>query len=322
MDIWGHEERRVIDNLAQHYDAWIQATRAKGHGHMQWKRSKGREYLYRIIDGQGNGHSLGVRDAETERLFAEHRQARLTERRTWMSLKKDLSIYRALRLPSLAPEAIDLLLELDLHGWLGRGVLVVGTNAMAAYELEAGAPFARGLDATEDFDLTWGGQPPGEGTLLEAVRRADRTYTVDTERPFQARNADGYEVELLLAQSIVDQFPNAECFRPIPLEEQDWLLLGKPVSQVIGDRRKPARLVVPDPRYFALHKLWLADKPSRKATKREKDRSQGEAVLAAVRDHMPAYPMDAAFVRTLPAALVGSYTAWLARSSGGRRRQP
>lgn len=54
---------------------------------------------------------------------------------------------------------------------------------------------------------------------------------------------------------------------------------------VIGRDGGAARLIVPDPRYFALHKLWLAEKPGRSATKAPKDRSQGLLVLDALAAH-------------------------------------
>ena len=66
-------------------------------------------------------------------------------------------MYRSLRLPRISSAAADLLREFDRHGLLGSGLMVVGTNAMAAYEIEAGLRFATasGVDGTLDFDMTW-----------------------------------------------------------------------------------------------------------------------------------------------------------------------
>jgi hypothetical protein len=47
-------------------------------------------------------------------------------------------------------------------------------------------------------------------------------------------------------------------------------------------------------------KCWLADKPTRSRSKAPKDRRQGEALLRAVQERMPHYPIDDAFVRALP----------------------
>jgi hypothetical protein len=98
---------------------------------------------------------------------------------------------------------------------------------------------------------------------------------------------------------------------PIPLPEQEWLLPGRRVDQVVPCRDgSAARLVVPDPRWFALHKLWLAKKPARNPLKRGKDRAQGIALLDAVAAAMPHYPLDADFVRSLPEALAPAWAEW------------
>ena len=99
--------------------------------------------------------------------------------------------------------------------------------------------------------------------------------------------------------------------RPIPLASQEWLLLGRPVDQVVPCRDwSAARLVVPDPRWFALHKLWLADQENRNPLKRRKDLAQGKAVLDAVAEAMPHYPLDAAFEGSIPDELLPYWREW------------
>ena len=99
--------------------------------------------------------------------------------------------------------------------------------------------------------------------------------------------------------------------RPIPLPEQEWLLLGMPVDQVVPCRDGSAtRIVVPDPRWFALQKLWLANQPKRNPFKRRKDMAQGKAVLDAVAEAMPHYPLDAAFEAAIPGELVPYWREW------------
>jgi hypothetical protein len=63
-------------------------------------------------------------------------------------------------------------------------------------------------------------------------------------------------------------------------------------------------VIAPDPRWFALHKLWLADKPTRNPLKSRKDRKQGHALLQAVRERMPHFPLDVEFANALPPQLV------------------
>ncbi len=95
-------------------------------------------------------------------------------------------------------------------------------------------------------------------TSLMLSEYGDPSYTVNTERPFQARNAKAFEFELLAAPSRLPVGKRDQP-KPVPLPEQEWLLPGRYVDQVVVARDgSPARLVVPDPRWFALQKLWLA----------------------------------------------------------------
>ena len=220
-------------------------------------------------------------------------------------------MYRALRLPVIDEAAGDVLREADRRRLLGSALLVVGTNTMAAYEIEARHRFATGLDSTADCDLTWAGGPgalaiSGSVTapIMDMLKYVDELYTVNSEKPWQARNGKGYEVEILLAPSMVAHYPHEETLRPSSLPEQEWLLLGERVAHVVVDRGgTPVRIVAPDPRWMALHKLWLADKPGRSALKVDKDRAQGRALLAAVRAHMPQFPLDQTFDAGVPDAL-------------------
>jgi hypothetical protein len=101
--------------------------------------------------------------------------------------------------------------------------------------------------------------------------------------------------------------------KPTPLPEQEWLLLGRPVDQVIGCRDgSPARIVAPDPRWFALHKLWMADQAKRNPLKRPKDHKQGIALLNAVATSMPHYPLNGEFEASLPPELQPHFATWAA----------
>src|SRR3546814_11534674 len=93
-------------------------------------------------------------------------------------------------------------------------------------------------DETEDFDLAWIAteQEASEQTVWQMLKAVDPTFTINSERDFQARNARAYEVELLVAPSRAGTLSGRDQPRPIPLPEQEWLLLGRPVDQVIGCR--------------------------------------------------------------------------------------
>ena len=146
----------------------------------------------------------------------------------------------------------------------------IGTNAMAAYALEAAGTFRDVPDETENFDLAWIADEAASGTRLwDMLKAVDPTFAITTEREFQARNSKAYEVELLVAPSRAGTLAAADRPRPIPLPEQEWLLPGRRVDQVVPCRDgSPARIVAPDPRWFALHKLWLGAQAKRDPLKR------------------------------------------------------
>lgn len=315
---FNEEQLRVLENLAVAYDNWMAAEREllPLNYRLQWKSVSGRDYLYRIRDREGNGNSLGPRSAKTEKMHAEFTATKqpLADRASasLRQLRAMAPVYRALRLPLLTTAAGEVIREADRRGLLGVSLLVIGTTTMAAYELEAQTRFATGLDSTQDCDFTWAGEPKttlalsgetGE-RLLDMLKAVDASYTVNLERPFQARNRDAFEVEILMAPSLARNYPAAESIRPLQSEEQEWLLRGQTVSQVVFDRSGlPARIVAPDPRWMALHKLFIAGKPDRNSRKVEKDRKQGAALLMAIREYMPHYPIDAAFLKQLPLRL-------------------
>lgn len=304
------EQLRAAINVADAYEAWLPLARAEPaySDRLQWKTVAGRQYLYRIRDRHGNGTSLGPRSAETQRTYDDYQTAKADLRdrvaRISPTLDESAAVYRALRLPMIDSYAARLLREFDLRGLLGEVVLAVGTTAMAAYALEGTLLFDTPAHATRDIDLTWIASERPEGPVLwEALKALDDTFVVNAERSFQAHNRDAREVELRVGTERAAAVLG-EPMRPLPLPEQDWLNRGKPLRRVVcGLDAKPCALVVPDPRWFALHKRWLAEKPTRDALKKPKDRNQAEAVWQAVRQKMPHYPVGPEFTAALPEAL-------------------
>lgn len=312
------EQERALINMRQRYDAWIEAERELYSMPYDLRRKKvgEYEYLYEIFDRSGNGKSLGALDDDKQSQLEEYKAAKtaLKERRDGArdALGESSRIARALRLPLLSADAGPILREADRRSLLGSHLLVVGTNAMAAYALEAAGTFRDVPDETEDFDLAWAADEPEDGTKLwHMLKAVDPTFTINTEREFQARNAKAYEVEVLVAPSRVATLAGKDRPRPVPLPEQEWLLPGRRVDQVVPCRDgTPARIVAPDPRWFALHKLWLGAQAKRDPLKRRKDRAQGAALLGAVAEAMPHYSLGHEFVNSLPEELMPYWKEW------------
>ncbi|SEH12859.1 hypothetical protein SAMN05428974_0580 [Sphingopyxis sp. YR583] len=313
------EQLRTLINLRQRYEGWIDAERrwAALPYDLRRKEVKGRAYLYEIFDRSGNGRSLGPWSDELEARFEAYRAAKediKTRREASRGpLDESARLAQALRIPMIASEAGPILREADRRGLLDGSLLVVGTNAIAAYALEANG-FIRELpDETADFDLAWieSDTTRDEQVLWNMLKAVDPTFTVNTERTFQARNAKAYEVEVLVAPSRAGTMARTDRPRPVPLPEQEWLLNGKAVDQVLVCRDgSPVRIVAPDPRWFALQKIWMSEQAKRNPQKRGKDAKQGALLLDAIEIAMPHYPLDENFECGLPGELAPLYLRW------------
>jgi len=312
------EQERALINLRQRYDAWIDAERELTALPYDLRRKKvgEYEYLYEIHDRSGNGTSLGAWNDDKQRQFDEYRERKQSAKRrregASLALSESSRIARALRLPLLSADAGPILCEADRRGLLGSHLLVVGTNAMAAYAIEAAGSFNNVPDETEDFDLAWAAEEEaGEALVWDMLKAVDPTFTINSERDFQARNAKAYEVELLVAPSRAATLGVKDRPKPVPLPEQEWLLPGRRVDQVVPCRDgTPARIIAPDPRWFALHKLWLGAQAKRNPLKRRKDTTQGNALLDAITEAMPHYSLGDDFVAELPAELTPFFSEW------------
>lgn len=313
------EQARALVNLRQRYEVWIEAVQARFRMpyDLRRKESAGHAYLYEIKDRGGNGRSLGRWSDELQERFETFQatrnrlKSRIETSKT--ALDESARLARALRVPMIAAEAGPILREADRRGLLDGSFLVVGTNAVAAYELEAAGFIPELPSETADFDLAWAETEPQEDEQLlwDMLKAVDSTFTVNTERTFQARNAKAYEVEILVAPSRAATMARTDRPRPIPLPEQEWLLLGRAVDQVVICRDgSPARIVAPDPRWFALQKLWMADQPKRNRLKRGKDEKQALLLLDAIAASMPHYPLDTAFEAELPGELAPYFVRW------------
>ena len=296
---------------------------------MFWQPKGDVEYLAVKKGGYDSATTKGVRSTATEALYdsfvAEKELAKSRAAEADALIEQRALQYRALRLPVMLDKQGELLRALDIEGLLRNDLLVVGTNAFAAYEVLCGVKFPAGNEPTQDFDLAWcrgssvslaslipDSGIKGRKSLMAVLQSIDSTYRRSPKKPYQAVNSAGYDVELLAAPSRAP-LPKKEAFEPmVSLVEQEWLLCGKPAFVVVATQRHRAcPLYVPDPRWMAVHKLWLAKKPERKAQKKPKDARQGQVLLDACRYFLTdAYPLNIDFVHNLPEELRDLFNDW------------
>jgi len=331
-------QRRVLIDTIQLYDAFMdtyQKSRSYAGG-MHWKKSKGREYLFKTRDRYGYGKSLGLRSLETEKTLKEFQQAKrdLKNRIALLKerLKEQARFCKAAMIQRVPRVVAKILRLLDQKNLLGKNVIVVGTNALYAYEASAGIFFDSPIMATRDMDILWDIRPKltlaadnkTESTgLLGILKKSDRSFELSGSQPFVAVNRDGYMVDLIKAEprKIVTKeqrrMGGPEDLEAVEIRNLQWLLSSPKFSQVvIGDDGHPAAMVVPDPRAFALHKFWLSNQPDREPVKKQRDREQGLAVVRLVIQYLPRYAFRKAELKMFPKEVIEEAQIQISEAEG------
>lgn len=324
------EQAREQVNARQILSAYLEARDEQRslRGSMVWATPHG-EAAYLVqsyYDSSGNRkqRSLGLRDERTEGIKAGHdkRKAAVEERVRSLSarLKDRAGVNRALGLGRVPMPAAKVIRRIERAGLLGKGLRVLGTNAIHAYEAAAGAYLDDGLMATGDVDVLMDSRrrlqiAMDEGfdphNLMEIIRKADRSYTRSKE-PYRAINKVGYMVDLI--RPLRDP-PWVEHAASVTGDTNDlqaseihglvWHENARPFeATVIDTDGVPLRIVTSDPRDFAVHKLWLSNNDARDPVKRDRDRRQASAVAKLVIERLPHLGFDPDGFRNFPREIV------------------
>jgi len=203
-------------------------------------------------------------------------------------------VNRALGLGRIPTIAARILRALDREGLLGTHVIVAGTNALYAYEAATGTLLPTEHVATGDADLLWDTKQSlllaatgmrREG-LMGILRRVDRSFVANYG--FNATNNEGYVVDLLCPETDDMTTMNAGAdLEAVPMPGIEWLLRAPQFEQtIIGGDGKPLRIAVPDPRAFALHKLWVSRRDNRDPLKRPRDVMHARIVANLIRTYL------------------------------------
>ncbi|MER9883037.1 nucleotidyltransferase domain-containing protein [Mesorhizobium sp. M0118] len=120
-------------------------------------------------------------------------------------------------------------------------------------------------------------------------------YLVDPIRPHAnpawkpSRESIGKANDELVAAEIADLawLENAPAFEAIAIDEKGG----------------PLRLVVPDPRIFAVHQFWVSKRADREPIKRRRDLGQAQVVARLTTQYLEHLAYEASELRVLPRAV-------------------
>lgn len=305
-----HNQRLAWVNSAQLHETWQEASATwRGYRYgLRWKSVNGVEKLFRQADRLGNGRVVGLRDERAERMLADFQSGKARAKERLASLEEKIDeqarLNRALRL-ARAPSLVGRICRALDEAGLRKDFLVIGTNAMFAYEAAGGVFFLAELLASGDIDLLFDARRSitlvsdklDAAGLAGVLRKADRSFAPARAGAFRAVNDEGYMVDLVIPTRPMSMI-SAITFGEDDLVAAEvpglqWLVNSPHIVETAIDATgRPFALRVPDPRAFALHKAWLSQQPERNRIKQPRDLAQARALAAALREHMPQFPFD------------------------------
>jgi hypothetical protein len=325
-----NDQRREFVNTQQRFSVWRDARQRmqESRGSMVWQHSGDKDYLARSYydkSGTRRQTSLGPRSSTTEQIKSDFETSRASAKARYAevdaALKRQSAINRALGLGRVPLTGARILRLLDESELLGRGVKVVGTNALYAYEAAAGVIVDPGITATGDIDLLFDSrrnvrfvvsEDVPERSLLKLLRSVDTSFE-RSGNAYRATNAQGYMVDLIKPLRDPPWKPDRHKLgndedgdlSAAEIEGLVWLENAPSFEQVvIDDRGEPLRLVATDPRAWAVHKHWLAQRTDRDPIKKHRDAEQAAVAAYLVHTYFPHLPFVPDQMRSIPLEIV------------------
>lgn len=317
------EQRKIFINSCQVYQEFMSELKAAARftGGMRWKQTGDKSYLFKTRGSKGLGTSLGVRSLETEKIYHHFHEGKIQSKERLSSLKQSLIRQSKLavaiginRVPKIPAQILRLL---DQEGLLGRGITVLGTHSIYAYEAAAGVVVDDDLMETFDIDLLYGTQHKLKlsnelevNGLIGLLKKVDKSFKIAQEGHYRAVNDRGFMVELIkktpeppfkVESQVISKCKND--LKAVEMEGLKWLNSAPSFRKTaIAEDGTPVDLVVPDPRYFALNKLWISQKDDRDPVKKPRDFQQAK-VIANIAVNYLGLAFDDDFLRVFPESI-------------------
>lgn len=286
-------------------------------GTMRWKTIRSRQYLYRRVGIKDV--SLGPLSKETESIKAFFDEGKAAAESIYNAARHRIEemapVNRAMGLGRVPVIAARIARKLDQVKLLGASVTIVGTNSLYCYEAMAGGHFASELASTDDIDLLLDSRRrlqiasdelsmTGLAGILQSVDRSFRKVP----NGYRMVNRDSFLVDLIapLPKDMVRAKPQSVTHAEGDLVAAEirglqWLVNAPKVTAMAIDMRGlPVTMTCVDPRYYAIHKLWMSGLPDREPVRRQRDRAQAMAVAGIVTAHLPTLRFDDRALEAIP----------------------
>ena len=201
---------------------------------------------------------------------------------------------------------------------------VIGTHALYAYEAAARVAFDSGQTATQDIDLLWNyhrrlkfgqiaeGQAHGPMSMVEVLQVADPTFKRDEENKESAINADAFAVDFLRTEERPEPELKDRQVMRLSARDDDVLpvvglnahkfMQGPIFNQIVICIQTGEMAMMPtvDPVIFSHFKQQMSRSDLREPQKRNRDKTQAEAVVELLNTGLLTTALSEAAMRGFP----------------------
>jgi len=275
---------------------------------MFWREQAGRTYLIKL-NPDSSQRSLGAQSEQTRKTYERFMdrkavvEARVKDLRQQADVMKRMN--RALRV-GRTPDLLVDVLNVLAKARVAEHFLVVGINALYAYESAGGARVPDEVMEARDADLLFDTSRRAEFlqvmndrrlSFMDLLRKVDKTFERHDTDNATAVNSKGSEVDLLRRFPPPEKEAEEHPLQMTPKGDDLWAvrastgerLLSVPrFSQVVvGTSGTMARMTTVHPMAFARIKRELAADPGRDPRKAPKDAAQADQVEELVRGYLP-----------------------------------
>lgn len=300
-------QRKQYINTKQLYEHYIQKKQhyyLNYHVSMYWRESGGNQYLTKKSSRHSKVTSLGVKTPETEKIYEDfiaHKQALKEELGALKErLEKNRKLNKIELLTRVPAALVDIYRKVNELG-LDEKMILIGTNALYAYEAHCGVFVEEEQLATDDIDLmnkqskelsVIFDEVLPEGKLTELLKLIDKSFEADTQVPYRFRNKEGVLLEVISPVQSKDAFDikkqsGFDDVLELTMEGMQWLENSRIFkSMVVGDNGKCAVVSTIHPLEFAVYKNWLSQQADREILKKHRDHEQSRLVTKLIEEYM------------------------------------
>ena len=272
---------------------------------MIWQKHKdGYELLAKVKLGSGKREYLGRRDKSTEKLKEDFKASKIKMKEKLATLKEKLAKNAKLnKIEGIArapKELVDIFLKVNELG-LDDKLIVIGTNALYAYEAKCGLAIEQEHLATRDIDLL-NRKEKGISFIfkelmlstnaIDFLHTIDKSFQKSAEASYRFINDNGVWVELInpVSESVKQESYKDNIFSdviPLAMDGMQWLENSRLFKEtIISENGKCANITTVHPLEFAIYKLWLSKQETRDYQKHIRDQQQSKLVTQLMQECM------------------------------------